>query len=384
MSETHPNYWQSNGNFASGGLRPVDTITSSKNAHYQASVHRDRSGLVLKKDSPIQTYQFTQREPHPPKRRRTRSPERSIEFLAGPVSRSHDVSTRSPNLAVTRARKTSFNEAGSTSTDAPHAPQARPTALRNIHLSHPNKPKEDRRDRRQNSPDDLFDENITGQDEANFTRAARRERTSRSTDTDEDKAGRRSLRSPKITRNHRVVQDGTEKKEAANSHRHARPDLTPHIPKMAARLDESPDVLQVAATTSARSKRLFAGPSKSPPLSAPPGKRVSLQRFIVPGFLNTKDCEAEVVARTKTCYFPYRDPLLSKDAVLKISIQKIIRIEFPGDNGGANLVRLSLSTGVLCGNQCFLDFGTSEKACSDFTALILELSPGIKQHARKR
>lgn len=164
-------------------------------------------------------------------------------------------------------------------------------------------------------------------------------------------------------------------RDTHSSGRAKNPHITP-TSKMAARLEESPDVLQTDSSTT-KLKRLFLAPSKSPPLSRPPGVSFHLERFIVPGLLEAKNCEIELDKATKACYVRYTEPDLMQDAITKVSFDKIRTMFFSGENKGSSLVRLGLSAGVYFVNQCFLDFGDSEKTYAEFTTLLQKLIPGI-------
>lgn len=257
------------------------------------------------------------------------------------------------------------------------------TPLRELALELP-LPNEGRKVTRLNSPDDLFDINNADHDEGQFTKAAREERQTRPSDSDNEHNLQSELRSTRTSKSLSTSLKGRDSAKPDNPNRTAKHSTTPRVSKMSSRLgEESPDVLQTSVNTSVRPMRKFASPSRSPPLSAAAGMRFKLARFICKPFVDVGAYNVEVDEKRKILSILYENAQLTKEALAPIPIPKIIQMLYPADEN-TNIVMLKLSDRVLPENKCFLDFGNSLRARSHFINMVLELDSGIKTSLRGR
>lgn len=383
---------QSRKNFAPG-LKPFDTLNSnnasSRSIHYNQKVSRgpEASTPTNKKARPLLIAERSPYDFHPSKRPRTKSPEPRRELRGHTGLRNRD--TRSAVSPTSRANQDVLNGTESTITKSAPAAQVKPTPMRNI-SSQPTRTPDQSRHRSRSKPRPTSPDRLSGvvpdrhverneHNGAQFMRDAHIERQRRGSVTDSEQDHQSDAKFLIPAERLRSATTGAGPRASGRIDRTVR---TPQPSKMLARLQESPDVLQVGPVTSVNTKRIFTSPSKSPPRTRPNGVMFDLKQFIFDSGLALENCAVEVCE--KNFSIQYKDPKVLKDAISTYPISKIIRIYHPRTEDDTNVIRLSFSAGVIPGNSCFLDFGNSLKSYVEFVRFIEASDPKIVMYAKGR
>lgn len=374
-------------NFTSGGLKHVDTLhqsgTSSKQDHFLRNTRRNDLSTTAKPPASRTTrsqlqLQYPDPLSPPTKRRRLDFPQNSSETEDFPVPPQHLLNGNTETVSSAVSDRDLKEMYGITGTDShqERVKKVRPTPLRNIDLERSSA----------NGARRWIPDNDTDLDGALFMKRAKQERKNRLS-TSEEELDQSQLISRAVSKNpsHSTADEeiGRTQRQSSNAERYF---ATPRTSKMSRRLSDgtSPDVLHDSEKTSARTLRKLPTLSNSPTHALSASKRFSLKQFICSGFLEADAYDVEVDEKRKTFGIHYKDPEIMKDALTNpIPVSKIVKMSFRCDED-ANLVMLMLSSSNLPSNRCFLDFGTSQKACNQFLSLIQELEFNIKVVARSR